>query len=104
MTIIVLVLAVIGGGLLYEYRRLRVRLARMSRTAQGKHNAYQKLEKDRLGEVEARRQTEDKLRRYLRLMDAILNSIPTPVFFSGRAGGLPGLQQCFRPRRHGPYP
>ncbi len=59
MTIIVFVLAGIGGWLLYECHRLRMRLARMSRTAQGKRNEYERLENDHLGEVEARRLTED---------------------------------------------
>ncbi|MDJ0668305.1 MAG: PAS domain-containing protein [Desulfobacterales bacterium] len=95
MTIIVFVLAGIGGWLLYECHRLRMRLARMSRTAQGKRNEYERLENDHLGEVEARRLTEDKLRRYLRLMDAIINAIPNPVYFRDGEDVFQGCNNAF---------
>lgn len=95
MTIIVFVLAAFGGWLLYECHRLRTRLARLSRTAQGRRSEYEKLENDHLGEVEARRRTEDKLRRYLRLMDAIINSIPNPVYFRDGEDVFQGCNNAF---------
>ena len=95
MTIIVIVLAGIGGWLLYECHRLRTRLTRLSRTAQGKRTEYEQLEKDHLGEVEARRQTEDKLRRYLQLMDAIINAIPNPVYVRDGEDVFQGCNNAF---------
>ncbi|MGD9098318.1 MAG: PAS domain-containing protein [Desulfobacterales bacterium] len=94
-TILILLLAAASGWLLYERHHLRRRLARMSRTAQGKRTEYEKLEKERRHEVEARRQTEDRLRAYLQLMDTIINAIPNPIYFRDGNGVFQGCNQAF---------
>ncbi len=88
-------MTVAGGWLLYERQHLRRRLARMSRTAQGKRTEYEKLEKERHHEVEARRLTEDKLRSYLQLMDTIINAIPNPIYFRDGDGVFQGCNKAF---------
>jgi nitrogen-specific signal transduction histidine kinase len=95
VTTIIFLLAAVGGWLAYVCFRLRQRLARMSRTAQSKRVEYEKLENDRRGEVEARRQTEDKLRSYLQLMDTIINAIPNPVFFRDGDDVFQGCNNAF---------
>ena len=94
-TILILLLAAASGWLLYERHHLRRRLARISRTAQGKRTEYEKLEKERRHEVEARRQTEDRLRAYLQLMDTIINAIPNPIYFRDGNGVFQGCNQAF---------
>ncbi len=94
-TTIVLLLAVASGWLLYERYRLRQRVARLSRTAQGKRSEYEKIEIERRREVEARRQTEDKLRSYLQLMDTIINAIPNPIYFQDRGDVFQGCNRAF---------
>ncbi|MBL0712652.1 MAG: PAS domain S-box protein [Desulfosarcina sp.] len=94
-TIIIVLLAVIGGGLLYECYRLRERLARMSRTAQSKRSEYEKLENERRGEIEARGRPEEKLRSYLQLMDTIINSIPNPIYFRDGDDIFQGCNNAF---------
>ena len=94
-TTLILVLTAAASWLLYERHHLRRRLARMSRTAQGKRSEYEKLEWERRSEVEARRLTEDKLRSYLQLMDTIINAIPNPVYFRDGDGVFQGCNKAF---------
>ena len=94
-TTLIALLTVAVVWLLYDRHRLRLRLARMSRTAQGKRTEYEKLEKERRHEVEARRLTEDKLRSYLQLMDTIINAIPNPIYFRDGDGVFQGCNKAF---------
>ncbi len=95
MTTIVILLVTALGWLLYETYRLHRRIARMSRTAQDKRIEYEKLEKERRNEVAARRLTEDKLRRYLQLMDTIINAIPNPIYFRDGDDVFQGCNKAF---------
>ena len=88
-------MAAAAGWLLYEHYRLRRRIARMSRTAQGKRNEYEKLEEERRHEAAARRQTEEKLRSYLQLMDTIINAIPNPIYFRDGDDVFQGCNNAF---------
>ncbi len=95
MTTITILLLAAVGWLIYERHRLHERLARMSRTAQGKRSEYEKLEEERRSEVEARRSTEDKLRSYLQLMDTIINAIPNPIYFRDGDDVFQGCNNAF---------
>jgi PAS domain S-box-containing protein len=67
----------------------------MSRTAQSKHQHYQGLETQQQGETELRQRTEEKLRSYLHLLDALINTIPNPIFFKDVDGVFRGCNQAF---------
>ncbi len=95
MTILTILLTAAVGWLIYERHRLRERLVRLSRTAQSKRTEYEKLEKERRNEVEARRSTEDKLRSYLQLMDTIINAIPNPIYFRDGDDVFQGCNNAF---------
>ena len=81
--------------LLWERKRIRQRLARLSVTARAKKGEYQELENCRQQEAEARRQTEDKLRHYLQLMDTLVNTIPNPIYFRDVDGVFRGCNRAF---------
>jgi PAS domain S-box-containing protein len=102
MSIHVLIIAVLMLALLLSavwlYRdngRLRARIRRLSRTAQSKHQYYQDVETHHQGEAELRQRTEEKLRSYLQLMDALINTIPNPIFFKDVDGVFRGCNQAF---------
>lgn len=95
ITLMMVLMAAAGGFLLYDGYRLRRRLARMSRAAQSKRSEYEKLETERRDEAAARRQTEDKLRNYLRLMDTIINAIPNPIYFLDSEDVFQGCNNAF---------
>lgn len=88
-------LAALSVWLFVERRRLRQRLARISATARAKKGEYQQLETERRQEVDARRQTEDKLRHYLQLMDTLVNTIPNPIYFRDVDGVFRGCNRAF---------
>ena len=75
MMIIVLLTAV-SGWLLYERLRLRQRLAHMVHMAEDKPDGDGVYPNQHRDEIVSRRRIEDKLRRYLQLMDTIINAIP----------------------------
>ena len=92
----VLMLALAAAGWFYwDNGRLRARLMRLSRTAQSKHQYYQDAEQHHQGEVDLRERTEEKLRSYLHLMDALINTIPNPIFFKDADGVFRGCNQAF---------
>ena len=94
--IVGLILALAAAGWLYrDNGRLRARLLRLSRTAQSKHQYYQDLEHHHQGEADLRERTEEKLRSYLQLMDALINTIPNPIFFKDVDGVFRGCNQAF---------
>jgi PAS domain S-box-containing protein len=88
-------LAALSVWLFLDRRRIQARLARLSSTARSKKGEYQQLESQRLQEVEARRQTEDKLRQYLQLMDTLVNTIPNPIYFRDVDGVFRGCNRAF---------
>jgi len=93
--VLMLALLATTAWLVRDNGRLRVRLLRMSRTAQSKHKYYQDLEVQQQGEAELRQRTEEKLRSYLHLMDALINTIPNPIFFKDVDGVFRGCNQAF---------
>jgi PAS domain S-box-containing protein len=96
-TVILLVLLPTAAALWLwqQTRHLRDRLARLSQTAQSKHKYYQDLECHHQDEADFRQRTEEKLRGYLRLMDALINTIPNPIFFKDVEGVFRGCNQAF---------
>ena len=96
ITILLFLLPTVAAGWLYrEWSRLRVRLKRLSRTAQSKHQYFQEVESHHQDEADLKRRTEAKLRRYLRLMDTVINTIPNPIFFQDVDGIFQGCNQAF---------
>ena len=94
--IVVLTLVLAAAGWLYrDNGRLRARLMQLSRTAQSKQQYYQDLEHHHQGEADLRERTEEKLRSYLHLMDALINTIPNPIFFKDVDGVFRGCNQAF---------
>jgi PAS domain S-box-containing protein len=67
----------------------------LSRTAQSINKYYQEIESHHQGEADLRQRTEEKLRSYLQLMDALINTIPNPIFFKDVDGVFRGCNQAF---------
>ena len=57
--------------------------------------ALKDLEKDRRSKEAFRENTEEKLRRYLQLMDALINTMPNPIYFKDRDGIFQGCNKMF---------
>lgn len=95
MMILTVLTAAAAVWLWRETFRLRKRLKRLSRTAQAKHRHFQDLEARRKDEVHLRQHTEEKLRRYLQLLDTLINTIPNPIFFRDEDGVFRGCNQAF---------
>ena len=95
MVVLMLALVAASAWLYRDNGRLRARLMRLSRTAQSKQQYYQDIEQHHQGEADLRERTEEKLRSYLHLMDALINTIPNPIFFKDADGVFRGCNQAF---------
>jgi PAS domain S-box-containing protein len=95
LSLLVLMLAVVALLLFQRSLRLQARLKRLSRTAQSKHNYYQNLESHHKDASDLRQRTEENLRGYLHLMDTLINTIPSPIFFKDASGTFRGCNKAF---------
>ncbi len=93
--LLVLLLTAVALLLFQQTLRLQARLKRLSHTAQSKHKYYQNLECHHKDESDLRQRTEENLRGYLRLMDTLINTIPSPIFFKDAGGTFRGCNQAF---------
>ena len=54
--------------------------------------------KERLNEINAHSQNEEKLRGYLSLLDTLINTIPNPIYFKDESGIYRGCNKAFAKR------
>ena len=93
--IIIVLLTAVSGWLLYERLRLRHRLAHMTHMAEVKPDGDGVAPNQHQDEIASRRRIEDKLRRYLQLMDTIINAIPNPIYFRDGDDVFQGCNNAF---------
>lgn len=94
----VLLLLLLGASSVWQFRlmsRQRKLLAKMRAHLRSAREELYRLKDDRGEEVEARRQTEDKLRGYLQLLDTLINTIPNPIYFKDADGVFRGCNLAF---------
>jgi PAS domain S-box-containing protein len=82
-----------GGWLLN--RRLVGRVARQRAALQAAQERIAALESARQARESAEESLGEKLRRYLKLMDSLINAIPAPIYFKDYAGVFQGCNQAF---------
>jgi PAS domain S-box-containing protein len=78
--------------------RLRSRTQELDRMRQALEEAAAKvaqLEADHLQKESHRETTEERLRGYLQLMDALINTIPNPIYFQDAQGVFQGCNKVF---------
>jgi PAS domain S-box-containing protein len=89
IVLILLVAGLAGGGTLWQ--RLNRQL---TQTRQALQSAQEKV--DRFKQNEAlHTSTTDRLRSYLHLMDALINTIPNPIYFKDAQGIFQGCNKVF---------
>ncbi|BBO85929.1 PAS domain-containing protein [Desulfosarcina ovata] len=93
--VVIVLISVLGGVGLYFYRRqyqqidlLRRELLEIQQKLHGRDAAHS-LDRSQW------EQTEEKLRKYLELMDTLINTIPNPIYFKDAAGIYQGCNKVF---------
>ena len=93
-----LILLLLGGLVAWcirGYRQYGQQLQNLEQSlleAMQKYTEKQEQDQHRAARWEA---TEDKLRSYLKLMDALINTIPNPIYFKDAAGVYQGCNKVF---------
>lgn len=81
--------------LFYRFVRGEHRLARFEEEARASRESLSLLKQRHDEVVKDRRQTEDKLREYLQLLDTLINTIPNPIYFKDADGVYRGCNRAF---------
>lgn len=92
-----LVLAWVGLtlGCLYHLLRKRQRIRDLQRAVREAKHTIHRLEADHGRKTMQRRNTEEKLRSYLQLLDALLNTMSNPVCFKDGEGVFQGCNRVY---------
>jgi PAS domain S-box-containing protein len=90
-----ILLALLAVWLWRRTRVLERRLVGMRRTIADGHRQVQELEIRQGKEAEARRQTEEKLRGYLALMDTLIHTMAHPIYYKDAEGLIRGCNRAF---------
>ncbi len=78
-----------------EYRRRNMETRRVLRSV--KYRLGQ-IDLDQQNEATKRKETEEKLRGYLNLLDTLINTIPNPIYFKDEYGIYRGCNKAFASR------
>jgi PAS domain S-box-containing protein len=92
---ILLLCAGVSAWCLTELGRKNHRLVRLQKALQDATLKIRQLEEDHLQKEVQRENTEDKLRSYLQLLDALINTMSNPVCFKDEQGFFQGCNQVF---------
>ncbi len=85
----------LGAWGVYQYRCLNRKTRRLENALLEANEAIHQRE-ERHAENESRREkTEEKLRRYLKLMDTLINTISNPIYFKDAQGIFQGCNNVF---------
>ena len=79
----------------YRYLQLAQRLRRAQRRLQTSAETVEALQRSHDSEAEHQKNTEEKLRSYLQLMDSVMNTMPNPVYFKDEHGVYHGCNRVF---------
>jgi PAS domain S-box-containing protein len=78
-----------------EYRRHNMKTHQELQTAKDR---LDKINVDQQSEATKRKETEEKLRSYLNLLDTLINTIPNPIYFKDEFGIYRGCNKAFAKR------
>jgi len=78
-----------------EYRRRNMKTHQELQTAKDR---LDKINVDQQSEATKRKETEEKLRSYLNLLDTLINTIPNPIYFKDEFGIYRGCNKAFAKR------
>lgn len=93
---IILLLALAWGAVATIHLWNKARALRRERAALGEATAkIERLEAEHLRQAAHRGNTEDRLRGYLQLLDALINTIPNPIYFQDAQGIFQGCNRVF---------
>ena len=84
-----------AAGIRFERRKLQRRLNRLRRRALSAQERLREMETGHRSEARERVQVEEKLRHYLNLMDTLIHSIPSPIYFQDAEGTFRGCNRAF---------
>jgi|GEM_PF-824286 PAS domain S-box-containing protein len=83
------------GWSFWHIQTLRQKLSKLKQTLKGQQDqlksAAEKSNKSETGSI----QTTTRLRKYLRLLDTLINTIPNPIFFKDENGVFQGCNEAF---------
>lgn len=91
----VILLAALALWLWREGSALQRRVGGVRQALAAEQSRRQELEERQKDAAEARRQTEEKLRGYLDLMDTLIHTIPHPIYYKDAEGLIRGCNKAF---------
>ncbi|MGD9209845.1 MAG: PAS domain S-box protein [Desulfobacteraceae bacterium] len=94
-TVIGILLAFLAFWIYREKQWLAEQLERQKQSVRNIQTELRQLERHHQKKTEECRQTEDKLRTYLQLLDTLINTIPNPIFYMDVSGIYRGCNQAF---------
>jgi PAS domain S-box-containing protein len=80
---------------IYRYRHQRQKLQQLKHSLQEARQQQQAQAENHAQNKTQWEQTKDKLRRYLQLMDTLINTIPNPIYFKDAAGVFQGCNKVY---------
>ena len=95
MWIIFLLLLALATWCALRIRRQALRLEKLRRALNEAKLRLHTMEEDQHRRDTSRENTEDRLRGYLELLDAMINTIPNPIYFKDAQGAFQGCNEVF---------
>jgi len=84
-----------AGLYFFRHRKLAQRMAKLQEALRAAKVKIYNLEEEHLQKEVRREGTEEKLRGYLLLLDALINTIPNPIYFKDEKGVYQGCNNVF---------
>lgn len=93
--ILLITVLVLAGWCFHLNRKRDTRLIKTQKALQEAKIKLHTLEEEHLKKETRREGTEDRLRGYLQLLDALINTIPSPIYFRDEQGVYQGCNNVF---------
>lgn len=85
----------VAGWSIQRHRKDHQALERAQTALQEAKHSISNLEQEHLEKEAQREATEDKLRGYLQILDALINAIPNPIYYKDEKGVFQGCNAVF---------
>jgi PAS domain S-box-containing protein len=85
----------LAGWVMHGQRSRRHQLLGLRKALREAESEISALESDHLQKEALREGTEEKLRRYLQLLDVVINAIPNPIYYKNEEGVFHGCNAVF---------
>ena len=95
MWIVILLLVALMAWCLQRIRKQALRLEKLRNALNDAKIRLHAMEEDQNRRDTHRESTEDRLRGYLQLLDALINTIPNPIYFKDAQGVFQGCNRVF---------